>query len=452
MSKVIKIKRGLDIRLKGAAELHMAEPGLTGFYAVKPTDFKGLEFRVLRKPGEEVKAGTPLLADKKDPEIVLVSPVAGKVASVNRGERRKLLEVVIEAASDQVHETLKKGSPADMEGSSVREQILRAGLWPAIIQRPYGTVARPDQAPRDIFISVFDSSPLAPDYEFILKGQAEEFKTGILALKKLTKGKVNVCLSAELTDSKVFAGIEGVEYTVFQGPHPAGNTGVQIHHLAPINKGEVIWTITPQFVSLIGRTFLTGRPDFSWTFALAGSRVKKPQYYKTVIGAQLSPIIKSNLVEAELPARFISGTVLTGAKIEPDGFIGFYDSLVTVIPEGKYFDLFGWALPGINKYSMSRTFLSSVFPKKSWDLNTNLNGGHRAFVVTGQYEKVLPMDIFPMQLLKSILANDIDKMEQLGIYEVIEEDLALCEFVCTSKIDIQDILRSGLDLIRKEMN
>ncbi|HBB90747.1 MAG: NADH:ubiquinone reductase (Na(+)-transporting) subunit A [Bacteroidetes bacterium GWF2_49_14] len=452
MSKVIKIKRGLDIRLKGSAELQLAEPGLTGLFAVKPTDFKGLEFRVLRKAGEEVKKGTPVLADKSHPEIVLVSPVAGKVAAVNRGERRKLLEVVIESSGELSYETLKKGSPADMDGTSVREQILSAGLWPAIIQRPYGTVARPDHAPRDIFISAFDSSPLAPDYEFILKGQAAEFKTGILALKKLTAGKIYVCLSPELIDSKVFTGIEGVEYTVFKGPHPAGNTGIQIHHLAPINKGEVIWTITPQFVALIGRTFLTGKPDFTWTVALAGSRVKIPQYYKTVIGAQLSPMIASNLVEAELPARIISGTVLTGAKIEPDGFIGFYDSLVTVIPEGKYFDFFGWALPGINKYSMSRAFLSSVFPKKSWDLNTNLNGGHRAFVITGQYEKVLPMDIYPMLLLKSILANDIDKMEQLGIYEVIEEDLALCEFVCTSKIDIQDILRSGLDLIRKELN
>jgi Na+-transporting NADH:ubiquinone oxidoreductase subunit A len=452
MSKVIKIKRGLDIRLKGAAELQLAKPGLTGLYAVKPTDFKGLEFRVLRKPGEEVKAGTPVLADKSHPEIVLVSPVAGKVAAVNRGERRKLLEVVIESEGEQSHESLRKGSPADMDAASVKEQILKAGLWPAIVQRPYGVVARPDHAPRDIFISAFDSSPLAPDYEFILKEQVAEFKTGILALKKLTAGKIYLSLSPELSDSRVFAGIEGVEYPVFKGPHPAGNAGIQIHHLAPINKGEVVWTITPQFVALIGRTFLLGRPDFTWTVALAGSRVKKAQYYQTIVGAQVSPLVDLNLVEAELPARIISGTVLTGTKIEKDGFIGFYDSLVTVIPEGKYFDLFGWALPGINKYSMSRTFLSSIFPKKSWDLNTNLNGGRRAFVVTGQYEQVLPMDIYPMLLLKSILASDIDKMEQLGIYEVIEEDFALCEFVCTSKIEVQEILRSGLDLIRKEMN
>jgi Na+-transporting NADH:ubiquinone oxidoreductase subunit A len=452
MPKVIKIRRGLDIRLKGAAELKLTEPGLTGLYAVKPPDFKGPEFRVLLKPGAEVKAGTPVLADKQHPEIVLVSPVAGTIREVLRGERRKLLAVIVEANGSSESEKLKKGDPSHMEAGEILRQIQAAGLWPALIQRPYGVVAKPDTTPRDIFISGFDSAPLAPDYSFILKENSEAFTAGINALKKLTSGKVYLSLRQNQAENPLFSGIKEVEATVFSGPHPAGNTGVQMHHLAPLNKGEVVWTVNPQFVALIGKTFLTGLPEFGWTVAVAGSMVKQPGYYKCKLGCQVSPMLKDNIVDGELPPRVISGNVLTGTQMEADGFLGFYDSLISVIPEGKHFDLLGWAAPGLNKFSMSRTFMSSLFPKKSWDLDTNLNGGHRAFVVTGQYEKVFPMDIYPMQLLKAILANDIDKMEQLGIYEVIEEDMALCEFVCTSKIDIQEILRTGLETIRKEMN
>ncbi len=452
MPKVVKIRRGLDIRLKGQAFKSLATPELTGLFAIKPPDFKGLDLRVLVKPGAAVIAGTPILADKVHPEIVLVSPVAGSVESVNRGERRKLLSVVVRSSGSPDSVALIQGDPARMESPQVKEQILRAGLWPALIQRPFGIVARPSDIPRDIFISCFDSSPLSPDFDFILDAEKQSFAEGIKALAKLTSGKVHLGLAAGQADSAVFSNIPSVEYTCFDGPHPSGNTGVQIHHLAPVNKGEIVWTITPQLVSLIGRTFILGRPDFNWTLALAGSRIAKPRYFQVKTGAQVSPLLKGNLNDSELPPRIISGTVLTGSRIDCDGFLGFYDSLVSVIPEGSYFEFFGWALPGMNKFSMSRTFLSSLFPKRSWDLDTNLNGGQRAFVVTGQYEKVLPMDIHPVHLLKAILVEDIDKMEELGIYEVIEEDMALCEVICTSKTDVQEILRSGLDLVRKEMS
>jgi Na+-transporting NADH:ubiquinone oxidoreductase subunit A len=451
MSKVIKIKRGLDIRLKGAAAKTVAQPSGSALYAVKPTDFKGIDPRVLVKPGQDVLAGTPLFSDKKHPEIVFVSPVSGTVEEVLRGERRKLLDVVVRAGSQAGYEPLEKGDPAAMDAESIRQQIFRSGLWPSIIQRPYGVVADPAAQPRDIFISSFDSAPLSADYEFILKDDVKAFSTGIRALQKLTAGKVHIGLDARREPSGVFSNLEGVEYHLFAGPHPSGNAGIQIHHVAPVNKGEVVWTINPQLVALIGRTFLLGHIDSTWTFALAGSYVKEPQYIKGIRGMAVAPLLKGKLAEQELPPRVISGNVLTGTTIGVDGYLGYYDSLVTVIPEGKYFDLFGWAMPGAGKYSVSRTFLSSLLPKKEWDLDTNLKGGHRAFVMTGQYEKVFPMDIYPVYLLKAVLINDIDKMEQLGIYEVIEEDMALCEFVCTSKMNVQEILRTGLDMIRKEL-
>jgi Na+-transporting NADH:ubiquinone oxidoreductase subunit A len=452
MSKVIKIKRGLDIRLKGEAGKTVAQPETSGLYSVKPTDFKGIDPRMLVKQGQDVLSGTPLFCDKKNPEIVLVSPVSGTVEAVIRGDRRKLLNVVVRSGSETGFEPLQKGDPAIMDQEAIRKQILKSGLWPSIIQRPFGVVADPTDTPRDIFISTFDSAPLGADYEFVLKDDIKAFSTGIKALGRLTPGKVHIGLDAGSEPSSVFANLQGVEYKLFSGPHPAGNVGIQIHHIAPVNKGEVLWTVSPQLVALIGRTFLLGRIDSTWTFALAGSYIKEPHYIKGIKGMAIAPVLAEQMLSQENPPRVISGNVLSGTNIGEDGYLGYYDSVVTVIPEGRYFDLLGWAMPGINKYSMSRTFLSSLVPKKSWEIDTNLKGGHRAFVMTGQYEKVFPMDIYPVHLLKAALINDIDKMEQLGIYEVIEEDMALCEFVCTSKIDVQEILRTGLDLIRKEMS
>ena len=452
MSKVVKIHRGLDIKLKGKAEKVIVDAGPAETYAVKPPDFIGVTPKMLVKPEDTVRVGTPLFFDKQNPAVLFVSPVSGTVLAVNRGERRRILEVTIRPDKDQKYETLVKGNPAEMTRDQVKDQILSSGLWPAITQRPYGVIANPAETPRDIFISGFDSSPLGVDYDLILRDEEESFKTGIQALRLLTEGKVFLGLNGAFPVSKTYSNLDGVEYTSFHGPHPAGNVGVHIHHLAPINKGDVVWTIQPQHIALIGRTFLQGKLDPTLIVALAGSMISRPRYMRTIMGASIASLYQGNLKEHELPSRFISGNALTGTQVDGQGYLGFYSSLLSVIPEGSYYELFGWVMPGLKKFSKTRAFFSWLTPGKEWEIDTNLKGGKRAFVMTGQYDKVIPMDILPVHLLKAILVEDIDKMEQLGIYEVIEEDLALCEFVCTSKTDVQEILRKGLDLIRKEMS
>lgn len=452
MSKVIKIKKGLDIRLKGGAEKVCVTSEQARLFAVKPPDFVGLTPKMLVKPEQEVKAGTPLFFDKYHPEVLFTSPVSGIVKEIVRGERRRILEVVIEAGEKQVFESFPDAAPSSMEAGEVKAILLRSGLWPAIVQRPYGITADPQAKPKAIFISGFDSAPLAPDYDFILKDQDKSFAAGIEALKKLTDGKLHLSLRSGYPVASAFADLPGVEYHYFTGPHPAGNVGIQINHIDPMNKGDVVWTVNPQLVNIIGRLFTEGRLNTEMVVALAGSKVAKPKYYRTKIGVSVSSIIKGALAEGELPPRIISGNVLTGTKITANGFLGFYDSLISVIPEGDYYEMFGWAMPGLKKFSNTRAFFSWLSPGKQWDIDTNLKGGKRAFVMTGEYEKVLPMDILPVHLLKAILVEDIDKMEQLGIYEVLEEDLALCEFVCTTKNEVQEILRKGLDLMRKEMS
>jgi Na+-transporting NADH:ubiquinone oxidoreductase subunit A len=311
-------------------------------------------------------------------------------------------------------------------------------------------IASPDDIPRDIFISAFDTSPLAPDMKFIVEGEEKNFQTGINVLNKLTSGQVHLSIDAENTVSDVFLKAEGVNLHRFSGPHPAGNVGVQIHHIAPINKGEVVWVINPVGVIILGRLFNEGVYDCSHLVALTGSEVISPRYYKMLSGASIEPLTHNNLKSENI--RYISGNALTGERIYKTGFLGFYDNQITILTEGNHHEFVGWALPGFNKFSISRTFLSWLNPHRKYRINTNYNGGERAFVMTGQYEKVLPMDILPVQLIKSILIEDIDMMEKLGIYEVVEEDLALCEFVCTSKIEVQSILRKGLDLMRREMS
>jgi len=452
MSKVIKIKKGLDIKLKGAAEKVCVSADRASLFAVKPPDYVGLTPKMLLKPGEPVKVGTPLFFDKYNPEVKFTSPVAGVLKSVNRGERRRILEVVIEAGSKEEFVSLKKGDPSGMGEDDVRKAILESGLWPSLIQRPYGIIADPSLKPDFIYISGFDTAPLAPDYDLILKDEQKSFATGIEALKKLCDGKIHLGLKSGFPVASAFADLPGVEYHYFSGPHPAGNAGIQINHVRPINKGDVVWTINPQHVSLIGKLFNEGHLVPEIVVALSGSKVSKPKYYRTIAGTSISALVKGNLAGGDLKPRIISGNVLTGTRIDEDGYLGYFDSLVSVIPEGDYYEIFGWAMPGLNKFSMSKSFFSWMFPNRKWDIDTNIKGGERAFVMSGQYEKVLPMDILPVQLLKAILVEDIDRMEQLGIYEVLEEDFALCEFVCTSKIETQEILRNGLDLMRKEMS
>lgn len=449
MSRSVRLKKGFDIRIKGIAEKTIGTADAL-LYGVKPSDFPGLIPKLNLKPGAVVRAGTILFHDKLRPAVKFGSPVSGKVLSVERGERRKILEIVIERNGDDYID-FGKADPSQLERKEIIERLLTAGVWPVIRQRPYHIVADPEDLPKAIFISGFDSSPLAPDYNFIMQNvNASYLRTGISAVSKLTDGKTNLVLRGKEESDQVLGNIRGVEISYFSGPHPSGNVGVHIHHLDPLNKGEVIWFVGLQDILTIGRLFEEGIYKPEKIVALTGSEVIHPQYYITISGGSIAPMVLDNL--SSKGVRCISGNVLTGTKIKADGYLGYYDSQVSVIPEGDYFEFFGWALPGIKKYSFSRTFLSSLFPGKNFRLDTNIHGGERAFVVTGEYEKVVPMDIYPMQLFKAILAEDIDMMENLGIYEVAEEDFALCEFICPSKIEIQSIVRRGLDLMIKEMS
>lgn len=451
MPHKIKIRKGLNIPLKGKAEKIVMQHQTEGCsFALKPTDFPSITPKSGLKPGAEIKAGDVVFFDKYNPEVKFTSPVSGTLQDINRGERRKILEFVIEPGKTQEYVKFEVGDLNSLSKEQVSELLLNSGIWPFIKQRPFDVIANPKDSPKAIFISGFDSSPLAPDYDYILNGQEADFQKGIDALKKLTEGNVHLTVNGEYAVNKVFSSTKGIELNTINGPHPAGNVGVQIHHIDPINKGEVAWHINPQDVLIIGRLFNKGIFDASRTIALTGSEVKKATYYKTIMGASIKALVENNVNEGNL--RYISGNVLTGTKITSNGFLGFYDHQVTVIPEGDEFEFFGWATPGFKKFSVSRTFFSWLTPNKEYKLNANIRGGERPFVFSEEYEKVLPMDVLPVHLIKSIMIEDIDQMEQLGIYEVGEEDLALCEFVCTSKIEVQKTLRQGFDIMIREMS
>ena len=449
MSKVIKIRKGLDIKLKGTAEKIISKVEPASSYAVKPTDFPGVTPRLAARPDDKVKAGSILFFDKLRPEIKFTSPVSGVVKAVNRGERRRILEVVVESDGKNESVDFKAGDPNDLSREEIRQKILDAGLWPAIRQRPYAVIARPMKEPKSIFISGFDTSPMAPDMDYVVKGQNDSFQTGINALKKLCNTEVHLSLNSSYPPSDVFTGARGVKLHYFKGPHPAGSPGIQIHHIDPVDKGDTVWYIRPQEVIIIGRLCLTCIDDASKTIALTGSEIMKPRYYKVISGTSIESLVAGNINSGNL--RYISGDVLTGTRINKIGYLGYYDNQLTVIPEGDHYEMFGWILPGFKKFSISHSFPTWLTPGKEYRLDTNLKGGVRPFVLTGDYEKVLPMDIYPMQLLKSIIVKDIEKMEALGIYEVGEEDFALCEFVCASKVEIQSIIREGIDLMITEL-
>jgi Na+-transporting NADH:ubiquinone oxidoreductase subunit A len=449
MSNIIKIRKGLNIKLKGKAEKILVKADPAGKYAVKPADFPGLTPKMLVKEGDAVKAGTPLFMDKYRPEILFASPVSGTLEAVVRGEKRRILEVVVKADGKEAFENFSAGKPVSPDKKTLTEYLLQCGVWPFIRQRPYAVVANPKDTPKSIFISCFDTAPLGPDYDYIFQNIDPNFQAGIDALAVLTPGKVHLGVHSDYPPAAMFTKAKNVEIHEFSGPHPSGNVGVQIHHIDPVNKGETVWCVTPQDVVTIGRLMNKGVYDVSKIIALCGSEVKTPRYYK-VIGGCAMTVFADNIREGNI--RYISGNVLTGTRVEPDGYLGFYDSQVTVIPEGNYYEGLGWALPGFGKYSAGRTFFSWVTPDREYNLDTNLHGGRRALVITGQYEKVFPMDIYPEHLVKAILAGEIEKMEQLGIYEVAEEDFALCEFVCTSKTEVQTIIRDGINMMIKEMN
>jgi len=449
MSTVYKIKKGLDIKLIGEAEKIIVDLKAKRF-AVKPPDFIGCFPKLLVQEGDAVKAGSPLFFDKDRDNIRFTSPVSGIVTGIERGAKRKLLRIVIE--SDGKEEAIDFGA-ADVDKlnrEAIVDKLLKSGIWPVLRQRPYSVVANPGDDPKAIFVSAFDTAPLAPDFNLIVHGNGDVFLAGLNVLTKLTSGKVHLNIDDKNTTSKVFLNSKNVQINRFNGPHPAGNVSVHASRIDPMNKGDIIWYLGPQEVMTIGRLFLEGRFNAERIVAATGSEVLHPKYYKTFLGARITNMVSGNVTEGN--NRFISGNVLTGNKIEKDGFVGFYDSMITVIPEGDYFEFFGWLKPGFNKFSFSGTFPSKLFPNKKYRLDTNLHGGVRAYVMTGKMERVFPFDIYPLQLIKAIMIEDIDLMEHLGIYEIDAEDFALCEFIDTSKTNIQDIVRNGLELIRKEMS
>lgn len=449
MSKDIRIKKGLDINLVGAAEQTTSKAVSSNVYALNLEDFHGITPKMFVKEGAEIKAGEPLFYNKNREDMLFVSPVSGELAEIVRGARRRILTLKILADKEQVYKESEKLDLKTANAKAVRELLLGSGCWAFIKQRPYDIIANPDRVPKAIFISAYNSAPLAADLDYALKGKEKELQAAIHALKLLTPGKVHVSIGNAATSP--FASLEDITLHKVSGPHPVGLVGTQINKIDPINKGETVWTVTPQDLVIIGEFLLTGKFNAERVVALAGSSVKTPKYYTTKIGAELSTFLYASGVNGD-NFRVINGDVLTGAKTSPDGHLGFYNNTVTAIPEGDDYEFFGWNKPVFNKISSTRALTFSwLNPNKKYDLDTNTNGEHRAFVVTGKYEKVFPLDIYPLQLLKACMVKDLDEMEQLGLYEVAPEDFSLTEFICISKQPHQQIIREGLDLLHQEI-
>ncbi len=448
MHRVVKISKGLNINLKGAPANEMTSVAAPKLYALMPSDFTRVTPKVVVKPEDAVKAGDALFIDKANPEIQFVSPVSGKVVAVNRGERRRVLSVVVESDGKFESVEYKAKDIHSLSADEVKADLLKAGLFVFLRQRPYDVIADPKDTPRAIYVSAFDSKPLAVDFEVALKGNEDDFQAGLDALSRLAPVHLGICACQKATALTV---AKNVTTTVFSGPHPAGNVGVQINKTAPINKGEVVWTVAAEDVIFIGRLFNKGKIDFTRTIAVAGSEVKNPSYSKVVLGAQLTTLLAGRL-NNDYELRIIDGNVLTGKKTTADGFLGAFSTQVTVIPEIMGGDeMLGWAAPRFGMYSTSRSYFSWLFPKRKYAIDARIKGGERHMIMSNEYDKVFPMDIYPEYLLKAIITGNIDKMEQLGIYEVAPEDFALCEFVDSSKLELQRIVREGLDKLRAEM-
>ncbi len=450
MANVIRLKKGLNIPLIGKVQTKFLESNPIKDVAIYPDDFLGIVPKPIFKEGEKIKAGEPLFYHKDNPDVLVVSPVSGSLKAIKRGIKRKIEAFIIE--KDPEIEYSDKFSNIDIDSlnsDQIKTFLLQSGLWVYLRQRPYNIVAIPDSKPKAIFISAFDTAPLAPDLEFILKDDGEYLQQAIYLLKKLVNVPIYIGLKEGVPS--IFEQIKDININYFSGLHPVGNVGVQIHHIYPINKGEIVWTIRPEDLVVIGKYVVHKKYNASRIIAVVGSQLKETGYVKTIQGAKLTSFIPTKNVIGN-NNRYVSGNVLTGRKIECNWHLGFYDRMVTVIPEGDEYEFLGWAMPGFKKYSVSRTFFSWLMPKKEYVINTNYNGGERAFVITGQYENVVPMDILPQHLVKAAITKNIDLMEKLGIYEVVEEDLALCEFVCTSKIEVQKIIREALDYVRTEMS
>lgn len=448
MSKDIHIKKGLDIKLKGEAEKFTENAIASDVYTLIPEDFHSIIPKLSVKIGAQLKAGEAVFYNKADEEMKFPSPVSGEVLDIIRGEKRKILAIKIKADSQQQFIDFGVRDPKAMNADEIKSHLLASGCWPFIKQRPYDVIAKTANTPKAIFISAYGSAPLAADYDYVLAGKEKELQAAVTALSKLTIGEIHVSVGKNANSP--LAGLDNVILHKVSGPHPSGNVGTQINKISPVNKGETVWTINPQDLVIIGELLLTGKFNAERVIALAGSSVEAPKYYKTKIGATIASLVHGKLKGNN--NRIISGNVLTGKTKNIKENLGYYDNIITVIPEGNDYELFGWNLPVFNKISTSRALTFSwLLPNKKYDLNTNTNGEHRAFVVTGAYEEVFPLDIYPMQILKSCLYKDLDEMEQLGMYEVAPEDFALTEFICVSKQPHQEIIRKGLDLMLKEI-
>ncbi len=451
MSNNIDLKKGLDLPISGKADLETRETIVPDVIAIQPSDFKGLNARLLVKEGDRVLAGSPVLADKKATDILVTAPVSGTVERIVRGDKRKLLAVLIKADKNPEYLDFGAKDPKTLQAADVKEALLKSGLWAGIVRRPYGILADPEVSPKAIFVSAFSTAPLAADTEYTLGNEIEALQAGIDALLRISKVYVGIRSS----ESR-FAALKGTETYVFSGPHPAGNVGVQISHISPIRKEETVWTVSMPVLAAIGRLFLHGRCDLRRKVAVAGPAAQNPAYVETLPGLPLKALSKFYGASAE-GLRIVSGDVLSGVNAGADGYLGFFDSTVTILKEGTERELLGWAKPlRTSRYSFDHSYfnwcLGWLKPSRKYDMDTNLHGGPRAFVMSdAYYAKVLPMDIYPLYLIKACLAGDIDKMEKFGIYEVLPEDLALCEYIDPSKSYIQDIIQNGIDLMLKEM-
>lgn len=440
MAKVIKLRKGLDINLKGKAALETTSVKCPGEYALVPDDFTGVKPKVVVKEGDNVLIGDALFVDKLHPEVKFVSPVSGTVSMVERGDRRKLLSIRVKSDGKQSARTFDTKQ-------DIKALLLESGMFAFLRQRPYDVVANPEDKPKAIFVSAFNSMPLSQDFEYVLKGEEKAFQAGITALSKLAK--VHLGVSARQT-SAALTGATGCEVTVFDGPAPAGNVGVQINHVDPINKGEVVWTLGAEEVLFIGRLLTTGRVDLTRTVALAGSEVKKPCYAKMLVGQRLDTLLQGQ-VDLSAGIRIINGNVMTGVKTTAGGYLGAHTTEVNVIPEGDHADEFmGWIMPRFGTFSTHRSYFSWLCGKKDYVFDARVKGGERHMIMSGEYDKVFPMDIYAGYLIKAIITGDIDRQEALGIYEVAPEDFAIAEFVDSSKLELQRIVRQGLDILRKE--
>ena len=446
MSKDIRLRKGADLNLVGKAEKKINVKSKSDLFAIQPDDFFSLTPKLIVKEGEEVSKGSPVFYDKNNISINFVSPVSGILRSVNRVAKRKIESIVIERQGDReiIHDI-----PKELNRGNIIELLTNSGCWPFIRQRPYNIIADPNDTPKSILISCFTSAPLDVDFDFILENNKEDFQSGINIVQKLTNN--NVVLTVSDKPTSFFKNIKNVDIIKVSGPHPSANPSVQIQKLFPINVGEKVWVIRPEDIVNIGLFFKTGVYQAQRTIALAGSSLKTPQYFKTKIGSQIEPLIKIAGLKSKSQTRYINGDVLSGSITTNDGFIGFYNNLLSVIPEGNKYRMFGW-LPFMDNsiLSLSRTSLSWLFSNKGYEIDTNLNGEERAIVVTGEMEKVFPMDIYPMQLLKVCMTGDIEKMEAFGIYEVVPEDFGLIDYANTSKIEAQEIISDAIKLMIKE--